>query len=58
MVNPWPRRNLYLAGPRGRVNQERRNTMKRIRTITVIALSTLAVLAAQVAPVAAGWGRP
>ncbi len=32
--------------------------MKRIRTITVMALSTLAVLAAQVAPVAAGWRQP
>jgi hypothetical protein len=32
--------------------------MKRIRTLMVIALGTLAVLAAQVAPVAAGWGRP
>ena len=32
--------------------------MKHIRNIAVIGLSTLAVLAAQVAPVAAGWGRP
>ena len=32
--------------------------MKHIRTITAIVLSALAILAAQVAPVAAGWNRP
>ena len=32
--------------------------MKRIRKLMIVALGTLAVLATQVAPVAAGWGRP